>query len=148
MKVKEVRALTGLSQRKFGEKYNIPTRSIEQWETEQRNPPGYVVELLEKVVKTDIKEEMEMKKTGTFVVVDDAGTDVFNEFFDTKEEANYNAKLAWERLTYSEKKKRHIVAGYIRREDLEDFAFEDDSINWNAYNAYDTDESFFDSDRL
>ena len=57
MEIKEIRALTGLSQANFGKKYNIPVRTIQDWETEKRNPPVYVVELLEFRVRYDIEQE-------------------------------------------------------------------------------------------
>ena len=41
----------------FGKKYNIPVRTIQDWETEKRNPPAYVVELLEFRVRYDIEQE-------------------------------------------------------------------------------------------
>ena len=47
----------GLSQANFGKKYNIPVRTIQDWETEKRNPPAYVVELLEFKVRYDIEQE-------------------------------------------------------------------------------------------
>ena len=53
MTIKEIRALTGLSQTKFAEKYEIPRRTIECWEAEQRKPPEYVMKLLERCVKED-----------------------------------------------------------------------------------------------
>ena len=37
MEIKEIRTLTGLSQANFGKKYNIPVRTIQDWETEKRN---------------------------------------------------------------------------------------------------------------
>ena len=57
MEIKEIRTLTGLSQTNFGKKYNIPVRTIQDWETEKRNPPAYVVELLEFRVRYDIEQE-------------------------------------------------------------------------------------------
>lgn len=57
MEIKEIRALTGLSQANFGKKYNIPVRTIQDWETEKRHPPAYVVELLEFRVRYDIEQE-------------------------------------------------------------------------------------------
>ena len=57
MEIKEIRALTGLSQANFGKKYNIRVRTIQDWETEKRNPPAYVVELLEFRVRYDIEQE-------------------------------------------------------------------------------------------
>lgn len=56
MKFKEIRSFSGLSQQAFSEKYGIPKRSIENWEGGKRNPPEYVVNLLERVVKEDIKK--------------------------------------------------------------------------------------------
>lgn len=49
----EVRALSGLTQKEFAEKYNIPQRSVENWDAGSRNPPDYLVELLTRVVKED-----------------------------------------------------------------------------------------------
>lgn len=59
MTIKEIRALTGLAQVKFGEMYHIPRRTIEDWERGVRIPPEYVLELLERAVKEDfdISEE-------------------------------------------------------------------------------------------
>lgn len=47
MNIKELRTLTGMSQQKFSDYLHIPTRTIENWESEQRTPPVYVVELIE-----------------------------------------------------------------------------------------------------
>lgn len=52
----EIRTLSGLTQQAFSEKYGIPKRSIENWEGGKRNPPEYVINLLERVVKEDIKK--------------------------------------------------------------------------------------------
>lgn len=52
----EIRTLSGLTQQAFSEKYGIPKRSIENWEGGKRNPPEYVISLLERVVKEDIKK--------------------------------------------------------------------------------------------
>lgn len=58
MTIKEIRSLTGLSQAKFGEKYEIPKRTIEEWEAGRRKPPEYLLRLLERVVKEDFDEIM------------------------------------------------------------------------------------------
>ena len=52
----KIRTLSGLTPQAFSEKYGIPKRSIENWEGGKRNPPEYVVNLLERVVKEDIKK--------------------------------------------------------------------------------------------
>ena len=56
MTVQEIRALTGLSQAGFAAKYDIPKRTIQDWEQGQRTPPGYVIKLLERAVKEDYKQ--------------------------------------------------------------------------------------------
>lgn len=56
MTVKEIRELTGLSQKDFSDKYHIPKRSIENWETGLRKCPHYVMELLEYRVKSEYGE--------------------------------------------------------------------------------------------
>ncbi len=66
MTVKGIRERTGLSQARFGERYHIPKRTIEDWETERRTPPVYVVELLDRVTKEDfqIDDEHRSRKGG------------------------------------------------------------------------------------
>lgn len=64
MEIKELRILSGLSQQAFSDKYKIPKRSIENWESGKRTPPEYVIILLERAVKEDIKKiEEERGKT-------------------------------------------------------------------------------------
>lgn len=53
MTIKEMRTLTNLSQAKFGEKYKISKRTIEEWESGRRKPPEYLMNLLERAVKED-----------------------------------------------------------------------------------------------
>lgn len=55
MTIKEIRALTGLSQPKFCQKYHIPLNTFVRWEQGKREPPDYVVELLEFRVREDMK---------------------------------------------------------------------------------------------
>lgn len=60
-----IRRMTGLSQAAFAAKYRIPKRSIESWEslseTAGREAPEYVLDLLERAVRVDLKEEKDMK---------------------------------------------------------------------------------------
>ena len=53
MTIKEMRALLGLSRAMFSEKYNIPKRTLQDWELEKRKCPVYVHDLLERAVKDD-----------------------------------------------------------------------------------------------
>lgn len=55
MTIKEIRSLTGLSAQKFGDKYNIPLRTIQNWEGGVREAPEYTLKLLERVVREDEK---------------------------------------------------------------------------------------------
>ena len=54
--MKDVRTLrfqTGLSQAAFAARYNIPLRTIEDWESNKRTPPAYVIELLEYKIRKE-----------------------------------------------------------------------------------------------
>lgn len=44
--IKEIRQATGLSQSKFAAALNIPVRTLQKWETGERECPHYVVELI------------------------------------------------------------------------------------------------------
>lgn len=63
MNIKELRNLTNMTQREFGEYLKIPQRTIENWESEQRTPPEYVIELIEYKIKKEIEimKERELK---------------------------------------------------------------------------------------
>ena len=54
-KIKAMRAASGMSQKQFSDYFNIPKRSIENWESGQRVPPEYVVELIEYKLKSEKK---------------------------------------------------------------------------------------------
>lgn len=53
-RLKQIRNQTGLSQYNFAKKYGIPVRSIENWETNVRTPPEYVLNMLEKIIESDL----------------------------------------------------------------------------------------------
>ena len=55
MTIKEMRALTGMSQAKFGEYFGIPMRTIQNWENDVSKCPQYVVDLIEyKLIKEQL----------------------------------------------------------------------------------------------
>ena len=62
MKIKTIRNASGLTQEAFARKYNIPKRTLEGWEAGKRNPPEYVLLLLDRVVREDTKKT-EKEKT-------------------------------------------------------------------------------------
>lgn len=58
MEIKQLRYLSGLTQKEFSEKYMIPMKTLQNWEScsetaSARKCPKYVSYLLEKAVKTD-----------------------------------------------------------------------------------------------
>lgn len=53
MTVKEIRTMTGLSQRKFADKYCINVRTLQAWEVDRRTPPAHTLAMLERIVKED-----------------------------------------------------------------------------------------------
>lgn len=54
MDIRAMRKRLGLSIPAFSKKYGIPARTLEDWESGRRKPPGYVFEILEKEMVKDI----------------------------------------------------------------------------------------------
>ena len=57
MTANEIRELSGLKRIQFCEKYNIPLRTMENWEGGVTNAPQYVLDLLERAVREDFQQE-------------------------------------------------------------------------------------------
>jgi Predicted transcriptional regulator len=55
-KSEEIRAILGISRAEFGRRYNIPLRTLEDWDAGRKSPPEYVLQMLERIVRED-KEE-------------------------------------------------------------------------------------------
>ena len=49
MLIRELRKKTGLSQSKFAEYFEIPLRTVQEWEQGRRKPPDYIPKLLERI---------------------------------------------------------------------------------------------------
>ena len=49
----DIRKISGLNRMDFCKKYNIPYRTVLNWDKEERLPPDYVFNLLERIVKED-----------------------------------------------------------------------------------------------
>lgn len=49
----EIRAILGISRTAFSRKYNIPLRTLEEWDAGRKTPPDYVLNMLERVVRED-----------------------------------------------------------------------------------------------
>ena len=57
--IRAIRASTGLSQSRFSQVYEIPRRTLEDWEAGRRIPPPYVVTMLAKIVEALPPEKLE-----------------------------------------------------------------------------------------
>lgn len=55
MTIKEIREKSGMSRAEFSRQYNIPVRTLEDWEYEKRKCPDYVENLLQRAVLEDCK---------------------------------------------------------------------------------------------
>lgn len=53
MTIREIRTQLGDTQSEFAARYNIPFRTIQNWETGVRKPPEYIINLLESRMKSD-----------------------------------------------------------------------------------------------
>ena len=52
-RVKAMRKESGLSQANYSSMFNIPTRTLQDWEHGKRNPPDYVVDMMEKILSSE-----------------------------------------------------------------------------------------------
>lgn len=55
MTVRELRECMNLSQGKFAEYFDIPVRTVQDWEQGRRKPPEYVVGMMERIYKAEEK---------------------------------------------------------------------------------------------
>ena len=54
MSIRELRRQLGDTQNEFSERYGIPFRTVQNWETGVRKPPKYIIDLLEQRIKDDL----------------------------------------------------------------------------------------------
>lgn len=87
-----------------------------------------------------------------FIVIDEKFTrggdleQTWTDLFNTAEEANAEAERAWRHLTATERKRRHVWAGKILPEDLNDTATDDEgNIDWGDWHSIHGFEGAFDS---
>ena len=55
-RIKQLRKSTGLSQTKFGELFGIPMRTIQNWESGEREPAEYIVNMMERIAEFEDTE--------------------------------------------------------------------------------------------
>lgn len=53
MTIKELRTITGLSQSQFAKKFHIPVSSVQNWEINRRQPPDYVIWLIQRILELE-----------------------------------------------------------------------------------------------
>lgn len=72
MDIREMRTRLGETQSEFAERYHIPFRTIQNWETGVRVPPAYITKLLEDHVRADLVN----RRTATLPKYDPKKTDL------------------------------------------------------------------------
>ena len=51
MNIKEIRTEMKLSQQRFGDKFGIPKRTIQDWESGKHKAPDYIIDMINKIVQ-------------------------------------------------------------------------------------------------
>lgn len=59
MTIKELRTACGMTQQAFADYFEIPKRTLEDWEAGRRKPPEYLVKLIEYKLKKEGKKAAE-----------------------------------------------------------------------------------------
>lgn len=62
MNTVEIRAILGISRAEFSRRYEIPIRTLEEWDHDQRHPSPWALKLLERVVKEDAEFERSLNE--------------------------------------------------------------------------------------
>ena len=68
-KIKELREMTGMNRRQFCEYFQIPYRTVTEWELDHRHAPEYVLRLLEYYIR--MEKVMEKPETEEAVTSDE-----------------------------------------------------------------------------
>lgn len=54
LNIRDLRNKLGITQSEFAQRYNIPFRTVQNWETGLRRPPIYIIELLNNRIEEDL----------------------------------------------------------------------------------------------
>lgn len=68
MTIKELRQQTGLSQSAFAKYFEIPLRTVQDWEQGKRTPPEYLVKLMSEKLKMNKLEVQRRSYRLSFVI--------------------------------------------------------------------------------
>ena len=52
-KIKELREMTGMNRKEFCKYFDIPYRTVTEWELDNRHAPSYVLRLLEYYIRNE-----------------------------------------------------------------------------------------------
>ena len=84
MDIREMRTRLGDTQSEFASRYNIPFRTVQNWETGLRKPPEYIMTLLE----NRIREDLVNRKTASLPKYDPRKSDL-------PKRSDYIGALSW-----------------------------------------------------
>ena len=84
MDIREMRTRLGDTQSEFASRYNIPFRTVQNWETGLRKPPKYIMALLE----NRIREDLINRKTASLPKYDPRKSDL-------PKRSDYIGALSW-----------------------------------------------------
>lgn len=117
MNIKQLREITGLTQKKFGERYKIPLRTVQNWESGTNTPPDYIPRLIELVMI--LENEIEQLRNGKTSFFDTKGEQDPQQQQPPEEEKNTDTVTNW---TEKEKLASKILS-YL--DDIDDLSCED-----------------------
>lgn len=155
-----------VTQAKFCDRFAVPTRTVEAWSMGERACAVYdrlmfqqLLGLLQVSVPLfDFAHINKYNIERKYIVVDELKhrghsygfVARWRYVYDTPEEANAQASMRWYHLTPQERQKRHVYAGMITRNDLDDDAVDEDTgeVDWKRWNNCNTFPGALDSYNL
>lgn len=57
--IHDLRLETGMSQRDFAIYFDLPVRTVQEWEQNRRQPPTYLITLLQRLIEMEAKGSRE-----------------------------------------------------------------------------------------
>lgn len=93
--IKEIRKELNMSQQRFADKFGIPKRTLQDWESGAHNAPDYVVDMINKIVQFETLAPM----AWVFYEYRDRWGSGSTEIFTDKEEAVEHAKNEWNHMS-------------------------------------------------
>lgn len=149
--VREIAAAAGMSQRKLAERFMIPYRTMENWCGGQNPCTDYARVMMQQLLGLMPTPEQLAKTERRYIVVDmpiSGAGDSWTDIYDTAEDANREARGAWEQLSEADRRNRQIFAAVVSIDDLADYAEEDGKIDWACWENCNTFPGAFDSRKI